>query len=154
MIPPQESINYYLRVIAAQGSSSSGLKRTREFFRLFMVPGLAHCAAGPGPNAFGNQFSGTLLAAPPLAGDAAHDAFVALQQWVENGVAPERLIAAKYVQDQPSQGVQMTRPLCPYPLYPKYSGSGATDTAVNFICVDNRNNQGTLNPMPAPEYLR
>ena len=48
----------------------------------------------------------------------------------------------------------MTRPLCPYPLYPKYSGSGATDTAVNFICVDNRNNQGTLNPMPAPEYLR
>lgn len=152
LISPQESIDYYLRVVQAQnGGSNSGLMKTQNFYRLFMVPGMYHCAFGPGPNAFGNLFSGQVVAPPPPANDAAHDAFVALQQWVEKGVAPERIIATKYVQDQPQLGIQMTRPICPYPKMPKYNGTGDVNDASNFSCVDS---QSTNNPMPAPEYLQ
>jgi feruloyl esterase len=151
LVPPQESIDYYLRVVQAQnGGTNSGFTKTQNFYRLFMVPGMYHCAFGPGPNAFGNRFSGQAVAAPPLANDAAHDAFVALQQWVEKGVAPSKIIATKYVQDQPTLGVQMTRPICAYPKVPKYSGTGDTNVADNFICVDS---QKANNPMAAPEYL-
>jgi feruloyl esterase len=110
-----------------------------------------HCAFGPGPNAFGNLFSGQVYAAPPPAHDAAHDAVVALQQWVEKGIAPERLVATKYVQDVPELGVQMTRPICVYPQVPKYTGTGDSNDAANFVCVTDTNNN---NPMPAPEYLQ
>jgi feruloyl esterase len=103
LISPQDSIDYYLRVVAAQGNNGSAAwKETQSFYRLFMVPGMYHCAFGPGPNAFGNLFSGQVYAAPPPVNDASHDAFVALQQWVENGIAPTRLIATKYVDDVPN----------------------------------------------------
>jgi hypothetical protein len=151
LISPQDSIDYYLRVVQTQnGGAASRLTKTQNFFRLFMVPGMYHCAFGPGPNAFGNLFSGQVVAPPPPANDAAHDAFVALQQWVEKGVAPERMVATKYVQDQPSLGIQMTRPICAYPKIPKYAGTGDTNAAQNFVCVDS---QSANNPMPSSEYL-
>jgi feruloyl esterase len=152
LISPQDSIDHYLRVVAAQPDrGAAALKHAQGFYRLFMVPGMYHCAFGPGPNAFGNLFSGQVYAAPPPVHDATHDAFVALQQWVEHGVAPERLVATKYIDDVPSLGVQMTRPLCAFPKVPRYSGTGNTKDAANFVCVTDNN---ANNPMPAPEYLQ
>jgi len=152
LISPQESIDHFLRVVAAQGNNgSAALKQTQKFYRLFMVPGMYHCAFGPGPNAFGNLLSGQVYAAPPPSHDASHDAFVALQQWVENGIAPTRIVATKYVDDVPSLGVQMTRPICAFPQVPKYVGTGDSNDAANFACVTDNNMN---NPMPAPEYLQ
>jgi feruloyl esterase len=151
LISPQDDIDYYLRLIAAQDKNSDkALKETQAFARLFMVPGMFHCAFGPGPNAFGNLFSGQVVAPPPPAEDAEHDAFIALQRWVEDGIAPNEIIATKYVDDEPSLGIQMTRPICPFPQVPRYSGQGSTTDAANFICVQDNNSN---NPMPAPEYL-
>jgi Tannase and feruloyl esterase len=137
IISPQDSINYYNRVIAAQGRRyPHALKAAQSFARLFMVPGMWHCSGGPGPNAFGNLVSTHVTAPPPPMNDAAHDALLALEQWVERGVAPDRIIAAKYVSDEPALGIQMTRPICSYPKIPRYSGVGDTNDATNFVCVD------------------
>jgi feruloyl esterase len=151
LVAPQDLIDYYLRVEARQqGSPANQLQKTQEYFRLFMVPGMYHCAFGPGPNAFGNLFSGEVYAAPPPVEDAQHDALLALQQWVEQGIAPQRLIATKYDNDVPQLGIVMQRPICPFPQVPKYAGSGDTNAATSFTCVNDTN---TDNPMAAPEYL-
>ncbi len=151
LISPQDSIDYYLRVVAAQGKNfNNALKQTQTFYRLFMVPGMYHCAFGPGPNAFGNLFSGQVVAPPPPVEDADHDAFIALVRWVEHGVAPDRIIATKYTDDQPSFGIQMMRPICPFPQVPRYSGTGNPNNAASFVCVEDNN---TNNPMPAREYI-
>ena len=63
-----------------------------------MAPGVLHCGFGPGPNAFGN-----LGPRPPA--DAGHDTLLALQKWVEEGVAPKQIVATKYVDDDPVKGV-------------------------------------------------
>jgi feruloyl esterase len=152
LITPQESINYFTRVWSAQSNSTSlGLRQTQDFYRLFMVPGMYHCAGGPGPNAFGNPFSGTVVAAPPPSDDAGHNIFTALQQWVEKGIAPTRIVATKYVQDQPGLGIQMTRPICAYPQVPRYSGSGPVNDEASFICADS---PSRANQTAAPEYLQ
>ena len=152
IVAPQDMIDYHNRVVATQGKQAArALKETQTFFRLFMVPGMNHCSSGPGPNAFGNLYSAHIVVPPPPASDAAHDAFLALQEWVEHGVAPARIIATKYVNDLPSQGIQMQRPLCPFPAVPRYSGTGDTNDAASFVCIDDH---ATNNPMPAPEYLQ
>jgi hypothetical protein len=97
------------------------------------------------------SISGQVVAPPPPVEDAEHDAFIALQQWVERGIAPQRLVATKYVDDQPSLGIQMTRPICVFPMIPHYSGHGDTNDAANFACVQDNTN---ANPTPAPEYLK
>ena len=88
LIFPKGSIDYFNRVVAANG----GLKRVREFDRLFMVPGMNHCRGGAGAVNFGQ--SGVV----PVSLDPEHDAVLALQRWVEEGVAPDMLIATT---DQP-----------------------------------------------------
>lgn len=106
LISPRAGVSYYERVIERSG----GVAKTRAFFRLFMVPGMTHCQGGPGPNAFGQS-----ALTPGLREDAEHDIRRALETWVESGVAPKRLVAAKYVNEDSSQGVAMTRALCPFP---------------------------------------
>lgn len=151
LVAPQDLIDYYLRVEAQQkGSSAEQLRKTQQYFRLFMVPGMYHCAFGPGPNAFGNRFSGQVYAAPPPVEDAQHDALLALQQWVEQGITPSSLVATKYNSDLQQAGIVMQRPICPFPQVPKYKGSGDTNAASSFTCVTDTN---TDNPMAAPEYL-
>jgi len=121
-------VKFYQAVVAAQGrlSASAALARTQEFYRLFLAPGMDHCGGGPGPNQFG-QAGGT--------GDAEHDMVVALEQWVEKGVAPTRLMATKFLSDDKAKGVAMTRPLCLFPQIAKYKGSGAVTDAANFVCA-------------------
>jgi Tannase and feruloyl esterase len=123
--PPLHSVEYYQSVSAKMG----GLARTQEFYRLFMVPGMMHCGAGPGPNTFGNM----LDLAP--AADADHNIFVSLENWVEKGAAPDRIIATKYNEDSAAKGVAMTRPICPFPKQAKWNGKGETSDAANWTCA-------------------
>jgi feruloyl esterase len=123
--PPMHSVDYYNKVVETTG----GLASTQQFYRLFMAPGVMHCGYGPGPNDFGNA----VINHEPQR-DADHDIFTALQRWVEQGRAPERVIATKYAGDDRQKGVQMTRPLCPYPQQAVWVGRGATDDQMNFTC--------------------
>jgi feruloyl esterase len=59
--------------------------------------------------------------------DSDHDVFLALRQWVEDSMAPKRIIGTKYVGDNPANGIAFTRPMCPYPQRAQYRGSGATE---------------------------
>jgi len=81
-----------------------------DYFRLFMMPGVLHCAGGAGP-------------------DNA-DWTMAIADWVEKGKAPERVMASKTA----NGAVTRTRPLCPYPQHAIYKGTGSTDEADNFVC--------------------
>jgi len=59
----------------------------------------------------------------------------ALERWVEQGAAPDKIIATKYKRDfNSSGGIARTRPLCPYPQVARYRGSGSIDDAANFVC--------------------
>jgi hypothetical protein len=86
--------------------------KTTEFFRLFMVPGMTHCAGGNGTDRF--------------------DPMTAIINWVEKGKAPDSIRAA-HVQN--NQDVR-SRPLCPYPKVARYSGTGSSDEAANFSCAN------------------
>jgi len=107
LISAEGSIDYYTRVQQQMG----GPKKTADFVRLFMAPGVGHCAGGVGPAPTGQ--------------------LEALLAWVEEGKAPDALTAMR--RDQ-SGAVTRSRPLCAYPLVAKYKGSGSTDEAANFIC--------------------
>jgi feruloyl esterase len=123
-IPAPNTIDYYNSVVA-----SLGQRAIDTFLRLFMVPGMQHCGGGPGPNSFGQGAN-----SPPY--DPEHNSYTALEQWVEKGVAPSKIIATKYVDDSNhAQGVKMTRPLCTYPQVAKYKGAGDTNDAANFVCT-------------------
>lgn len=105
-VAPGASINYYKRVVETLG----GVAKTTNSIRLFMAPGMGHCGGGEGPNTF--------------------DALGALEHWVEQGKAPEAIIAS-----HPTNGaVDRTRPLCPYPQIAQYKGAGSIDDAANFAC--------------------
>ena len=113
-ISPLSSIEYYESVLSVVGDGrgrAAALADTREFFRLFMAPGMGHCAGGPGPNRF--------------------DALAALERWVEAGEAPDRMVASRMT----GSAVDRTRPLCPYPEVARWNGAGSTDDAANFACV-------------------
>ena len=110
-ISPLNSINYYDSVVKAQGGDAKGLRDTTAFYRLFMVPGMWHCANGPGATSF--------------------DMLDPLDQWADKGIAPEKVIASRIV----SGKVERTRPLCPYPQESQWKGTGSTDDAANFVCA-------------------
>ena len=112
-IPPANSINYFESVVRRVGGrrNMTALQDTQDFYRLFMVPGMQHCAGGPGPSRF--------------------DALTALEQWVEQSKAPEQIVAAHVTNNV----VDRTRPLCPFPETAKYKGTGSTDDAGNFVCA-------------------
>jgi feruloyl esterase len=112
-ISPYNSINYFNSVVEHTGGghpTSVFLPRTQEYYRLFMVPGMEHCRGGPGPDSF--------------------DGLGALEQWVEKGIAPDRIIASKM---EAGKAIR-SRPLCPYPQVAKYKGAGSTDDAASFEC--------------------
>lgn len=119
----QQAIDYYTAVVAKQG----GEAKTEDFMRLFMVPGMGHCRGGPGPDQFG-------VTDPAPIQDAQHDAWLAIMAWVEQGKAPDSLIASKIENGKTVR----TRPLCPYPRVARYSGQGSTDEASNFTCVSTK----------------
>jgi feruloyl esterase len=114
------TVNYYNDVL-----SKMGKPETEAFSRLYMVPGMQHCGGGPGPDSFGMGGG---------AKDAQHNVALALEHWVEKGIAPNVIVATKNEGGE-SKGAKMTRPLCPYPQVAKYKGKGDTNDASNFACV-------------------
>jgi feruloyl esterase len=138
LIPSQSSINYFNALVKnnSHGFQQVGfapggnpaLQRTQSYARLFMTPGMYHCSGGPGPNVF--------------------DALTPLVTWAETGVAPETIVATKFVNDAPP-AVEMVRPLCVYPKVARYNGSGSTSVAANFTCVADEQD---FNQTPAPKY--
>jgi feruloyl esterase len=114
-----DSLDYYDR-IAAKG-------RTREgFARMFLAPGMSHCATGRGPSAFG-QYPGLMN------GDPETDLITALDRWVEKGVAPTRVIASPWGKPPNGSGA---RPLCAYPQTARYDGRGDPAKAGSYACVE------------------
>jgi feruloyl esterase len=132
-----EAINYYDAVEATASGTSQAqrLKQTQDFLRLYMVPGMAHCAGGPGATHFSTA---TRDSEPPVS-DAQHDMAIALEEWVEHGVAPHRLIATKFDKEHGSdRHIVFQRPLCVYPQVARYQG-GPTSSASSFACVEIQN---------------
>jgi hypothetical protein len=122
-LPPVNTINYFQSVVAKMGQ-----RQANGFMRLFMAPGLQHCIGGPGPDNFGQMVTSAQS-------DPQHDLTLALERWVEQGVAPEQVIATKRQGANQQAPASRTRPLCPYPQVARYKGSGSTDDAANFNCV-------------------
>jgi feruloyl esterase len=180
LVPPQDFVSYYERVLARdsgrgtqvasaaaaggdlvstviqepgttagddEDAAQGGGRRTRtgDYFRLFLAPGVGHCSGGPGPNQFGNVQPAAVPANPE------NNLLLALQRWVEGGVAPRSVVATKFVDDTPASGVAATRPLCPYPRVSRYRGQGDPNDAASFDYVPGGRYD---NPTPAPEYLR
>ncbi|KAE9373903.1 tannase and feruloyl esterase [Stipitochalara longipes BDJ] len=108
LIFPQGTIQYRQRVEKAMGNNS----KLDEFFRLFLAPGVDHCGQGA------------------TSGAVPSDPFGALMSWVENGTAPDILIAETVPQAQ----VQFTRKICRYPLVSKYRGSGDPNNLESYNC--------------------
>jgi len=105
-VPTLNTIKYYKGVVDTIG----GTAKASDSIRLFLEPGMGHCGGGEGPNVF--------------------DKVGALEQWVEQGKAPEKLTASHSTDGK----VDRTRPLCPYPQVAKYKGTGSIDDAANFVC--------------------
>ena len=133
-ISPLNTINYYKSVLAKMGAEN-----VDGFVRLYMVPGMQHCFPGPGPNSFGQT-------GHPTAKGKAYGVYDALEEWVEKGTAPDDIIATKYLDDDVAKGVQMTRPLCPYPQIATYKGTGDTNDAANFSCAAETNSSPKASP--------
>lgn len=122
---PLWATEYYDQVTNLLGGSES----TGDFYRLFMMPAQGHCAGnGVGPSNVGQE---NFLA---VSNDADHDVVSAMLAWVEKGIVPKQLIATRFKGTDISQGIDMQRPLCPYPLEPVYKGTGDTNLAANFTC--------------------
>jgi feruloyl esterase len=102
-ITPYATVKYY-------ESARKSSPKAPDSVRLFMVPAMAHCGGGEGPNDF--------------------DMVSALEQWVEQGKAPEKIVASRIENGRTVR----TRPLCPYPQAAKYKGTGSIDDAANFEC--------------------
>jgi feruloyl esterase len=122
-ISPWNTIAYYEDV-----QQTMGKEKADSFARLYMIPGMEHCAGGPGPSAFG-QFGMGAAKGP------SNGLFDSLEDWVEKGSPDDGVVATKYAPgaDGAMMAV-MTRPLCAYPAVAKYKGSGDSNDAANFSC--------------------
>jgi hypothetical protein len=109
--PVQGTIAYYDALAARNG----GLKQTKAFARLFLVPNMGHCRGGPATDQF--------------------DMLTPLISWVEQGMAPDRIIASgtRFT----SAPATRSRPLCPYPQETRYVGPAGGDlgAATNYACA-------------------
>jgi feruloyl esterase len=109
---PYESQLYYEALARANG----GLLKIKRNARLFLAPGMEHCQGGQGPNSF--------------------DPLEALDNWVGHGTAPAKIIAKKFVDDDPALSLQRSMPLCPYPGIAHYDGHGNVNDWTSWACID------------------
>jgi feruloyl esterase len=110
VISPYRTILFYTDAAAKNG----GYDKLQEHVRLFMVPDMLHCSGGSGPNVF--------------------DSVTALEDWVERGLAPDRIIAAHYVNNNQGLGTDRTMPLCKFPEQARHTGSGDVNNAATWTC--------------------
>ncbi len=114
-ITTENSMNYYTRVAAHFGHGTPDFGALQSWFRYFRAPGVGHCGGGNGPQ--------------PL------DLFETMVRWVENGVAPDQVLAS---------GGGRTRPLCPFPQTAVYNGAGDPNLASSFHCGGNVQTKDTI----------
>jgi feruloyl esterase len=105
-VAPGSSIEFYQSAASLSGDPA----QASNWIRLFMAPGMGHCSGGEGPDSF--------------------DKISLIEQWVEQGKTPDRIVAAHHTAGR----VDRTRPLCPYPQTAHYNGAGSIDDAANFTC--------------------
>ncbi|KQP37068.1 DUF6351 family protein [Pseudorhodoferax sp. Leaf274] len=104
----KDTVDYYERLAASNG----GIAATQGFARNFLVPGMAHCSGGPATDTY--------------------DSLQAMVDWVEKGVAPDTIAARASATN--AYFPNRTRPLCAYPKFAKYKGTGNIEDAANFSC--------------------
>ena len=118
VVMPRPMIRYYEKVVQMQGGADKAMANTR----LFMVPGSYHCWRGPGADAI--------------------DTIGAIEDWVERGKAPERLVGYHpktpaptpiYLMPLPVDEVAFSRPYFPWPAMTRYSGKGDPSSADSFV---------------------
>jgi len=105
-VPPESMLDYYAKVTGALG----GVDQVRNWFRVFMVPGMLHCRGGDAPNTF--------------------DFLTPMVAWVEKGVVPDGVIATQFADDKKT--VKRTRPLFAYPNVAAYTGKGDVNAAASW----------------------
>jgi len=161
VVPPDGSVNYYHSLALFEklhtlpsptiGAMVNNLSpqdvaltaqflgdRVRQYHRLFLLPAVAHCGGSTGPSSIGGG-----MPEPPAAfRDADHHVVSALIKWVEQGVAPERIIATRFS----GGALTLSRPLCPYPAQAAYNGSGDISVASNFACVAQTESASSIVP--------
>ena len=127
-ISPIYSINYIEGV-----QQKLGKDETASFTRLYLMPGVQHCAGGPGPDSIGQWGLPAMKES-----NAANNVIHALEDWVEDGKAPDVITATKYAEAADHQAdphnVLMTRPICPYPQQAHYNGKVNRKDAPSFVC--------------------
>ncbi|WP_165478264.1 tannase/feruloyl esterase family alpha/beta hydrolase [Arthrobacter sp. S39] len=111
LIPPQGTVQYHERIAEALGGDDAAA----ESVRFFLTPGGGHSSTADG---YGLSIS-------------LDEGLSALIEWVESGVAPEVLIARRI--SRTTGEIEMTRPVCRYPLTPQYIG-GDRRLATSFQC--------------------
>ena len=115
VVSAPDTIAYYERMSAAT-------PRAAKFSALFLVPGMGHCSGGPGATDFSSG------------ADASGNVTLALQDWVEKGAKPDRILAVHRQGRQPGAAASFSRPLCAWPQLAHYNGNGDMTNAVNFTC--------------------
>jgi feruloyl esterase len=106
-----DTVAWYQRLRAANNGDAA------DFARVYPIPGMNHCSGGPATDSF--------------------DMLNALVGWVENGIAPDRVIAsARAANNELPAGWSptRTRPLCPWPKVARYAGTGDVESAASFRC--------------------
>ncbi len=106
LIPASNTVEFYKSMIADMDPDKAA-----DSVRLFMVPGMGHCGGGNAPSVL--------------------DMLSVIDKWVEEGKAPDSIIASSPPNEEP-----MTRLICPYPQIAEYKGTGDIDDAAKFICVE------------------
>jgi hypothetical protein len=106
---PLDTLGYYEKM--AKDTATDSAPPVTSWSRFYFVPGMGHCQGG----------SATL---------DRFDMLSAVVDWVEKGVAPDRVVATG--QAFPGR----SRPLCPYPQHAEYTGQGDPDDAKNFVCQE------------------
>jgi feruloyl esterase len=106
-----DTLDYYERLSANNG----GLAATQSFARTFLVPGMSHCSGGPATDTY--------------------DSIQAMVNWVEKGIAPDSIPAVAAANN--AYFPNRSRPLCAYPKFAKYKGSGSVEDASSFACAEN-----------------
>ncbi|KAG9523146.1 putative ferulic acid Esterase/Feruloyl esterase precursor, partial [Aureobasidium melanogenum] len=121
-ITPENSQRYYLNVARDMGLDHTGLD---EFLRFFRISGMYHCTGGIGAWAFGQNGN---------AQNGTSNVVWDIVNWVEKGEAPDTMTGTKFINDDPSQGVQMERHHCRFPYRTTYKGTGDSNDPDNWSC--------------------
>lgn len=126
-IPAIGTIDYYDSVEKKLGGAE-----TSSFVRLFLVPGMQHCAGGPGPADFGQWGP----SANPALNNPAHNMTLALEEWVEKGTAPDQVTARGNTDPTGAgKGDAFSQPICAWPSAAQYRGTGDVKDAASYACA-------------------